>query len=336
MKHVLYIGNKLEKHGATPTSVDTLPKKLEKEGFKVKAISSIKSKPLRLAHMIGSVLWNLQKKNLVLIDTYSTSNFWYAVSCSWICSKFSVPYIFILHGGNLQKRLDSSSESILQLFRNAEANVVPSEFLKEKLGKFSFKNLWVIPNTLELSSYNFKKRTKISPSILWVRAFAEVYNPEMAIEVIKKLLKKHPEAELCMVGPDKDGSLLKLKRKVKRENLPVKFSGKLSKEEWIKLSEEYDIFINTTNVDNTPVSVMEAMALGLPVVSTDVGGIPYLIEDGNEGLLVKENDFHGMVDHIENLIDDQELTDKISSNARRKVEKFDWDHVKSHWLELLG
>lgn len=336
MRRILYIGNKLEKHGATPTGVDTLSKKLEAEGFQVKAVSSYKNKAFRLGHMVLSVLRNIQNKDLVLIDTYSTRNFWYAISCARICSKFSIPYIFILHGGNLQIRFENSSEEIIELFRRAKANVVPSEFLKEKLGKFNFENLWVIPNTLELSFYNFKKRTEISPSILWVRAFAEVYNPEMAIQVIKELLKKHPEAELCMVGPEKDGRRAKLERKVERENLPVKFTGKLDKEKWIEISKSYDIFINTTNVDNTPVSVLEAMALGLPVVSTRVGGIPYLIEDGNEGLLVKENDYIGMANCIENLIDDQELTDKISSNARRKVEKFDWDHVKSHWLELLG
>ena len=77
----------------------------------------------------------------------------------------------------------------------------------------------------------------------------------------------------------KDGSMEACKEYAAEEKLPVKFTGKLEKNEWIKISADAGIFINTSNIDNTPVSLMEAMALGLPVVSTNVGGIPYLIED---------------------------------------------------------
>ena len=80
-----------------------------------------------------------------------------------------------------------------------------------------------------------------------------------------------------MVGPDKDGSLEKTKQYAKEKGVlhRVRFTGGLSKTEWIELSKDYNIFINTTNVDNTPVSVMEAMALGFPVISTNVGGVPF-------------------------------------------------------------
>src|SRR5690606_41312383 len=91
-----------------------------------------------------------------------------------------------------------------------------------------------------------------------------------------------------------DGSLSAAKKYAKKHDLRVNFTGKLKKKEWIKLSAAYDIFINTSDIDNTPVSVIEAMALGLPVVSTNVGGIPYLIEEGKTGLLVAAKDPGGM------------------------------------------
>ena len=85
------------------------------------------------------------------------------------------------------------------------------------------------------------------------------------------------DATLAMIGPDVDGSLTKVKDLARKKNLDVNFTGKLSKPEWINYSKDFNVFINTTNFDNTPVSVIEAMALGLPVVSTNVGGMPFLI-----------------------------------------------------------
>ena len=335
MKRILYIGNRLEKHGAAPTSIDTLPALLEKEGLSFKTVSSIKNKPLRLLHMLWSVLRNIQKKDLAVIDTYSTSNFWYSVLCGEICHIFNIPYIFILHGGNLKNRFDTSSDSILKIFRKADYCVVPSNFLMDQLSIFSFTNLKYIPNSIELSFYNFKSRKNLDPKIIWVRAFDEVYNPMLAIKVLEELLKHYPKAELCMVGPEKDGSLEKVKQIVKRKNLPVKLTGKLAKKDWTNLSKEYDIFLNTTSIDNTPVSLLEAMALGLPVVSTNVGGIPYLIENNENGILVKSDDPIAMNKAIIKLLKDQVLAGNLSKNGRRSVEKFDWKQVKPLWLELL-
>ena len=336
MRQILYIGNKLEKHGVSPTSVDILAPALQEEGFEVKAISSKKNKTLRLLHMLWSVIENYTSKDLVLIDTYSTTNFWYAVLCGRLCQFFSIPYIFFLHGGNLKNRFESTSPQILKIFKNAKACVVPSCYLKDQLKSFSFKNLKYIPNSIDLSFYDFNQRIDFEPKLLWVRSFAEVYNPEMALIVMEKILQIYPQAELCMVGPEKDGSLKKLKTLAEKKKLPVKFTGKLDKKDWIALSRDYDIFLNTTNVDNTPVSVMEAMALGLPVVSTNAGGIPYLIENGVNGILVEPNKPEAMTSAVQALIDDPALARRLSAKAREKVESFDWEQVKPLWLELLG
>ncbi|MEO6696299.1 MAG: glycosyltransferase family 4 protein, partial [Ignavibacteria bacterium] len=115
----------------------------------------------------------------------------------------------------------------------------------------------------------------------------------------------------------------------------LKLTGKLSKKQWITLSEDYDIFINTTDFDNHPVSVIEAMALGMPVVSTKVGGIPYLVEHRVNGMLVPPDNADKFVEEIENLISDSELVKNITTEARKKVEDFDWDTVKNKWFNLI-
>jgi len=335
LKKILYIGNKLEKHDYSPTSIDTLTPLLKAEGYSVNSVSSFRNKALRLIHMLGSVLLK-RNTDLVLIDTYSTSNFWYAVLSAKACELFNTPYIFILHGGNLEDRFARSSSKILNIFRNAKANVVPSHFLKDKLKRFQLSNMVFIPNSIELSAYDFKKRSSVRPKLLWVRAFDKVYHPEMLVEVMEKLSLVYPEIEACMVGPDKDGSLHKLKDISEEKGLNIQFKGKLSKAEWIKVSEDYDIFINTTLVDNTPVSVIEAMALGLPVVSTDVGGIPYLITHKENGLLVKPRDVKAMTLAINKLLENPELAESLSTGGRKQAEKFNWTQVKELWLELLG
>ncbi|MCG9973046.1 glycosyltransferase family 4 protein [Christiangramia crocea] len=336
MKRILYIGNKLSKHGAAPTSVDILPYYLAREGYKVKTASSARNKGLRLFHMMGSVLFNSRKVELVLIDTYSTSNFWYAVICGMLCRSLRLPYIFILHGGNLDQRFTQVSRWVLNIFKEAKINIVPSQYLLKKLKAFNFNNIQLIPNWIDLKLYPFKLRTGLCPRLLWVRSFDEVYNPAMAVEVIEKLSKNFPHAELCMVGPEKDGSLERLKSIVRKKNLPVVFKGKLSKKEWIDLSKDFDVFINTTSVDNTPVSLLESMALGLPVVSTNVGGIPYMIENKVNGILVEPENPEAMVQAICTLLEDPELAGLLSRNSRAQTEKYDWEQVKPLWLELLN
>ena len=161
--------------------------------------------------------------------------------------------------------------------------------------------------SIDIKNYNFKHRLKCKPKLLWVRSFHNVYNPEMAIYVLLDLLKKYPESKLCMIGPEKDGSLKNCKIIVEKYNITekVKFAGFLPKDQWIDLSSKYDIFINTTDFDNQPVSVIEAMALGFPVVTTNVGGLQYLHDDGVDALMVKKNDIEGMSHAIERIITDK-------------------------------
>src|SRR5690606_5008813 len=132
-----------------------------------------------------------------------------------------------------------------------------------------------------------------------------------------------------------DGSLSAAKKYAKKHDLRVNFTGKLKKKEWIKLSTAYDIFINTSDIDNTPVSVIEAMALGLPVVSTNIGGIPYLIEEGKTGLLVNPNDPEAMAKKIISLLNDTDLAARLAQHGGEKTMEFDWELIKEEWNKVL-
>ena len=117
----------------------------------------------------------------------------------------------------------------------------------------------------------------------------------------------------------------------------ISFPGLLEKFDWIKLSQKYDIFINTTNVDNLPVSVIEAMALGFPVVSTNAGGLKFLHKNGYDALMGDKNDYDKMASNIKYILKDNNLARNLSKNARIKAEKYDWDNCVQHqWLDLLN
>ena len=332
---ILYIGNKLSKHGNTLTSVEILGNLLSQE-MDIVSISSKQNKLLRMADMLYSIVKYRKQTRFILIDTYSTSNFYYALFSAVLAKYFNISYIPILHGGNLERRLKYSSRMSKFLFSNAYMNIAPSGYLQYIFKKYGFE-VEFIPNNIEIDNYIFKKRKSFRPKLLYVRAFSPIYNPSMALYVFEALLKKYEDAELCMVGPDRDGTLKRTKELCYEMCLEDKvlFTGKLSKKEWWKLSEKYDIFINTTNFDNTPVSVMEGMALGLAVVSTNVGGIPYLLEDKKDALLVDAKDDSMMVRKIEELIENNKKTIDIVYEARKKVECFDWKVVKKQWMELL-
>lgn len=334
MKNLLYIGNKLSKHGVTPTTIEILGPLLEQEGFNVSYSSSKKNKLQRLIAMLWSVFQN-RKADYVLIDTYSTNNFWYAFATSQLCRLLQLKYITILHGGNLSFRLKNNPKTASMIFNHSYYNVSPSNYLLEKFKEQGFNNLIYIPNSIEIINYPFQERKKASPNLLWVRSFAKIYNPLMAVEVFSMIKKKYPEATLCMVGPEKDGSLLEAKQKNKDLKLDILFTGKLSKQDWITKSKEYAVFINTARFDNMPVSVIEAMGLGLVIVSTNVGGISYLLENKKEGLLVQDNNVDEMVLKIEKLLEDDNLFVNLAMNARQRTEHFDWECVKHKWFTIF-
>ncbi len=333
---ILYLGNNLSLHGNTPSSIEVFGK-LFGERYNIRKFSSKRNQILRWFDMMFAVIRYHRTTSVVLIDTYSSLAFYYALGAAFICRCFNIPYMSILHGGSLKARLQSNRTLSRFVFGGARLLVAPSGYLFSTFREFGFTNVVYIPNNIELDIYKMKERTMLAPHILWVRSFHSVYNPLMALNVFQKLRVHFPEAELCMVGPDKDGSLGQCKEYVLRNGLKekVKFTGVLSKPDWHSLSKHYDIFISTTTIDNTPVSVIEAMALGLVVVSTNVGGVPYLISDNENGLLVDSGDSDAMVAKIRWLIDHPTEAVQLALRARKHVEEFDWKLVKHKWFRIL-
>jgi len=335
-KKILYVGNMLSAHGLSVTTIETLGAQLESCGYSFIYSSTKKPMLARLMDMVLTLLKNRSVVDKVMIDTYSTKAFWYCYTISLLSRLFKIPYIPILHGGGLPQRLKNQPISSRHVFSNSLLNISPSRYLQVAFKEHGYNSTY-IPNNISIEQYQFKERRHCDPKLLYVRCFDRTYNPTMAVEVLALVKKRYPSTTLCMVGPDKDGSLKKCKDLTEKLGVDdsIRFTGKLSKQEWHKLSEEYSIFINTTNFDNMPVSIIEAMALGLPIVSTNAGGLPYLLEDGRDALLVEKGNADQMAVRILELLADDCKAHDLSLNGREKAESFDWNRVKKDWEQIL-
>lgn len=333
--NILYLGNNLASKGFSPTSIDILGHQLEQIAI-VKRFSSKVNVTFRLLDMMIGIVLNRKWSDVVLIDTYSSSAFNYAAFAALLANYLNIPYILILHGGNLEYRLRNYTRFTRYIFKHSVTLVAPSGFMRQLFLKYGFNNVKLIPNNIDLSLYPFKHRKQVKPVILWVRSFASFYNPQLAIAMVDFLKNEFPDIRLCFVGPEKDGTMEECQMLVKEKHLEnhIYFKGKLSKEDWIALSADYDVFLSTTNIDNTPVSVMEAMALGMVVVSTNAGGVPFLIENAENGYLYDVGDLAALINTMRIVLQNDNSAQSL--NARRKAESYDWGIVKEQWKELFN
>lgn len=307
-------------------------------GWEVRVTSTKESQILRLVEMIITIVIKRNHYDMVQIDVFSGKAFIYAEFCASLLRIMKKPIVLTLHGGGLPSFANRHPKRVARLLLLATEVVTPSPFLQQSLSKFQNK-IKVIPNGIDISAIVYKARKSFSPSLIWVRAFHKTYNPELAIKVLSGLSKAYPNARLTMVGPDKgDGSLQAVNSLAKDlgvENqlfiLPA-----VPYEEVPFLLDKGDIFINTTNYDTAPRSLLEAMANGVCVVSTNVGGIPWMITNFQDGLLVPPEDKLAMINAIKSLLEDPEFALHISQNARQTAERHDWSNVIPEWDTLFS
>ena len=140
MKKILYIGNNLSTNKTNLSSIQTQGRLLESEGYQLRYTSKYQNKVFRLLDMLWSCMRNRYWSDAVIIDAYSTQNFYYALLCSQLCRLLRLPYYMSLNGGNLPKRLKNNPKLSRLIFKNAKHNVSPSLYLKEAFEIYEYNN----------------------------------------------------------------------------------------------------------------------------------------------------------------------------------------------------
>jgi L-malate glycosyltransferase len=335
--HLCFVGNMLGKNdGYVTTQGQIVADLFAAEGYSVTCVSSKINRAARLSEIVWTLIRNSGKFDAVVLEVYSGLSFIIADVVGLLCRIFKLPLVMVLHGGNLPEFTERRPHWAKRVFKRADFLAAPSPFLAEKIGKYGFE-IRVIPNVVNLENYPFRERREIKPKLVWMRSFHELYNPQMAVKVLAELRRSVPEATLTMAGKDKG---LENKVKESAENLglsdAVKFAGFLDEKRKLKEFADADIYINTNRVDNMPVSVLEACAFGLPVVATRVGGLPYLIADGENGVLVEDENVGEMVAAIKKLLDNPGFARKISRGGRLLATRSAWSSVRRDWEKLFA
>lgn len=336
-KSILLIGNHLSHSGQNTGIGEVLAQKLTERGWSVLLTSCQMNKVFRLLDMLTTIYQKRNTYAAAQIDVFSGQAFLWACLSGGVLQSLRKPFVLTLHGGNLPKYAETHPKRVKKLFSQAKIVTSPSNYLIKQMSQYR-SDIRLIPNGIELEKYPSTIREQPQPHLIWLRAFHSIYNPSMAARMLAELKQTGIEAELTMIGPDKgDGSLQNLievaiKLGVKDQ---IRINPGIPKEQVPHTLAKGDIFINTTNIDNTPVSVIEALACGLCVVSTNVGGLPYLLEDGVDALLVPPDDPQAMAAAVRRILTEPGLAAKLSANARKKALQYDWSVVIPQWEALF-
>ena len=316
------------------TQASDLSKLFRDEGATVFTTSKKKNVILRAYAIAKTLITEKDNFDVVVIQSHSYLNFLYT-PFSLIISKFlNKKFIVMYLGGAAAKFFPSYKTFIKPVFKFADAIVVGSGYLQNEFSKIGIKSN-IIPAVINLDDWRFKKRHIFKPKILWLRALFHEYNPGMAIRVVKNLEELGVDAELTFVGNDrlrKEMEELSIQLNVKEK---ITITGHVEPNKLQNIFDDHDIFINTTHVDNQPRSIIEAMACGLPVISTNVGGCPYVIDHGNTGFLVDDNDDVSMANYVYKIINDEVIIKKMTEKAKNELSIYNWKYVKEKWEKII-
>lgn len=320
--------------GHSTTQAQLLAEYFRSDGYGVKSVSRKSGRAARMLDVVLSIIRNRNSIDIMLIEVYSGLSFVLADIGSWVGKMIGIPSVLVLHGGNLPDFASDHPRWVRRVLARARVVAAPSSFLAEAMGKDG-QSVRVIPNVVSEFPSAAPKRID-EPKLLWMRSFHPIYNPMMAVEMFSLLKQKFPKATMVMAGSDK-GLEKATRQYVIEKGLAdsISFPGFLDPEGKAKEFTEANIYINTNTIDNSPVSVIEAWAYGLPVISTDVGGIPHIVRDGENGLLVRSGDAEGMALKLERLIDDAELADSLTKNGLESARASSWDSVGPLWATVF-
>jgi glycosyltransferase involved in cell wall biosynthesis len=278
-------------------------------------------------------LWRgLKDADIAHIFSASYWSFLVAPAPAWVISRLRGKKTLIhYHSGEARDHLRRFRSARLVLKR-ADRLVVPSGYLTEVFQEFGLA-AQAIPNIVDVSQFKYRARRPLRPYLVCTRGFHSYYCVDVVVRAFAEIQKIFSEARLDLVG----GGPLEadIRDLVRRMNLKgVNFKGVVAHSEIAHCYDAADIFINASRLDNMPVSVLEAFASGMPVVSTEPEGMRYLVEHGRTGLLSPPGDTSALAQNVIRVLQDPELADRLVSNAREEFQRYSWPVVREQWLEV--
>ncbi len=238
------------------------------------------------------------------------------------------------HSGEAEAHLAGWGLLVHPFLRRVDEIVVPSEYLKEVFARHGYRAR-VIRNIVDTARFRYRDRPPLKPRFLSARGLEPHYRVDVTIRAFSRLKKSYPEATLTVAGSGSEEKRLRGLAEALGAG-GVRFAGAVDPRQMPRLYEEADILLNSSVVDNQPVSVLEAFAAGLPVVSTPTGDLANLIRHRTTGLLVPREDPEAMADAASYLLGNPNRAQLIARCARQEAEKYRWENVRSSWLAVYA
>ncbi len=247
---------------------------------------------------------------------------------------FGKPVVLNYHSGEAADHLAHWGALIHPWLRRVDEIVVPSEYLRKVFASFGYQAR-VIHNTVDTSVFRYRRRSPLRPRFVSTRCFEWYYGVEQTLLAFALLKTVFPEATLTLAGGGSQEP--ELRRLAAALNVTgVEFLGPVAANAIPALLDRCDIMLNSSLIDNQPLSLLEAAASGLPVVTTGVGDIPNMVEDGISAMVVPEQDPAAMARAAAFLLRHPDTASAMAARAHSRLDRFSWPRVGGQWAELYG
>ena len=293
---------------------------------------------LKYARTLVTQLWywpllirELRRADIVHIFSASYSSFLLAPLPAVIVARLlGRPALLNYHSGEAPDHLARSWIARRTLQRHVDFNVVPSPFLQRVLASFGI-DAQVVFNTIDLQAFAYRVRDPLRPRFLSTRNFEPLYNVGCVLRAFARIQSRYPDADLTVVGGGSQEPMLKaLASELALRN--VTFAGQVPPSEIARYYAGADVYLQAPSIDNMPLSVLEAFASGLPVVSTAVGGVPAILTDGVHGLLAPDNDDETLAAQAIRLLEQPSFARQLAAAAHETCHQYGWSVVREGWL----
>ena len=322
---ILLICNYKPGVGGISGQVEILQRKLCAEGHTADIFSTKGSFLWRLG-LLCRLRKRLKVYDLLHIHCCSGWGFLPAVVGITVGRHLKKRIVLSYHGGGGERFFDQHPNLVHHYLTQTDTNIVLSGFLAQTFQKHKLPYS-IIPNIIELDSSHYRQRENLRPNYICTRAHEPLYNIPCILQAFLIVQKQLPNATLTLVG---DGSQHELLIQ-QAETLTLKnttFTGRVDNSQIYRLLDKADILLSAPTVDNMPVSLLEAMNAGLLVISSRVGGVPYMIEDGKTGLLFDSNNANQLAERMLWAVEHPADCLTIVHQARQEVDCYQWTNIK--------
>ena len=256
----------------------------------------------------------------------------FAAPAIWIASRRKVPVVVNYRGGDADAFFARSFARVRPTLARASAIIVPSSFLLAVFEKYGFR-AGIVPNIVNLDAFRPAEATPATPHLIVTRHLEPIYDIASALRAFAIVVAQHADARLTVVGSGPDREKLEQLAGDLGIATRIEFTGPLENSRLPALYRTASVAVNTSLVDNFPISLLEAMASGVPIVSTNVGGIPHLVQHEVTALLVPPSQPAALANAVLRVLDDPALASRLRSAGLEEVQGYAWPRVRS---VLLG